>query len=121
MVKPGPKPLGEHNKVESKNLHKLGRVPKRRAAGRAVGRAAGAPGSAGKAFPRFHPWICSPSSHQEEGGPQMKTFEKTFAAHHHKYHSAVITNFLPAPYHNEVIVRLLPPIVCTTSREEVYL
>ena len=30
MVKPGPMPSGEHNKVESKKLHKLGRFPKRR-------------------------------------------------------------------------------------------
>ena len=42
MVKPGPKPPGEH-KVESKKLHKLGKFPKLRAAG--VG---------GKAFSR--PW-----------------------------------------------------------------
>ena len=40
MVKLGPMPLGEHNKVESKKLHKLGRFPKLRAAG-----------AAGKAFP----------------------------------------------------------------------
>ena len=33
MVKPGPMPPGEHNKVESKKLHKLGRFPKLRAAG----------------------------------------------------------------------------------------
>ena len=46
MVKPGPKPPGEHNKVESKKLHKFGRFPKLRAAGRA----AGAAGTAGKAF-----------------------------------------------------------------------
>ena len=30
MVKPGPMPPGEHNKVESKILHKLGRFPKLR-------------------------------------------------------------------------------------------
>ena len=36
MVKPGPMPPGEHNKVESKKLHKLGRFPKQRAAGRAA-------------------------------------------------------------------------------------
>ena len=34
MVKPGPKPRREHNKVESKKLHKLGRFPKLRAAGK---------------------------------------------------------------------------------------
>ena len=28
MVKPGPMPPREHNKVESKKLHKLGRFPK---------------------------------------------------------------------------------------------
>ena len=39
MVKPGPMPPGEHKKVESKKLHKLGRFPKLRAAG-----------AAGKAF-----------------------------------------------------------------------
>ena len=33
MVKPGPMPPGEHNKVESKKLHKLGRFPKLHAAG----------------------------------------------------------------------------------------
>ena len=32
MVKPGPKPPGEHNKVESKKLHKLGGFPKLAAA-----------------------------------------------------------------------------------------
>ena len=37
------KPPGEHNRVESKKLHKLGRFPKLRAAGRATG-------AAGKAF-----------------------------------------------------------------------
>ena len=42
MVKPGPKPPREHNKVESKKLHKLGKFPKLRA----VGRAAGAAGEA---------------------------------------------------------------------------
>ena len=30
MVKPGPMPPGQHNKVESKKHHKLGRFPKRR-------------------------------------------------------------------------------------------
>ena len=35
MAKPDPKPPGEHNKVESKKLHKLGRFPKLRAAGKA--------------------------------------------------------------------------------------
>ena len=35
MVKPGPIAPGEHNKVESKKLHKLGRFPKLRAAGKA--------------------------------------------------------------------------------------
>ena len=35
MVKPGPKPPGEHNKVESKKLHKLDRFPNLRAAGKA--------------------------------------------------------------------------------------
>ena len=39
MVKPGPIAPGEHNKVESKKLHELGRLPKVRAAG-----------AAGKAF-----------------------------------------------------------------------
>ena len=43
MVKPGPKPPGEHDKVESKILHKLGRFPKLRAAG-AVGKAFSMPG-----------------------------------------------------------------------------
>ena len=43
MVKLGPMPPGEHNKVESKKLHKLGRFPKLRAAGRAAG-------AAGKSF-----------------------------------------------------------------------
>ena len=33
MVKPGPKPPEEHNKVESKKLHKLDRFPRLRAAG----------------------------------------------------------------------------------------
>ena len=28
MAKPGPMPPGEHDKVESKKLHKLGRFPK---------------------------------------------------------------------------------------------
>ena len=46
MVKPGPKPPGEHNKVESKKLHKLGRFPKLRAAGHAAG-------ATGKAFSKF--------------------------------------------------------------------
>ena len=32
MVKPGSMPPGEHNKVESKKLHKLGKFPKLRAA-----------------------------------------------------------------------------------------
>ena len=41
MVKPGPMPPREHNKVESKKFHKLGRFPKLRAAG-----------AAGKAFSR---------------------------------------------------------------------
>ena len=36
MVKLGPKPPREHNKVESKKLHKLGRLPKLRVAGRAA-------------------------------------------------------------------------------------
>ena len=36
MVKTGPKPPGERNKVESKKLHKLGKFPKLRATGRAV-------------------------------------------------------------------------------------
>ena len=40
MAKPGTKPPGEHNKVESKKLHKLGRFPTLHAAGRAA-RAAG--------------------------------------------------------------------------------
>ena len=35
MVKPGPIASGEHNKVESKKLHKLGRFPKLRAAEKA--------------------------------------------------------------------------------------
>ena len=39
MVKPGPMPPGEHNKVESKKLHKLGRFPKLRAVERAAGKA----------------------------------------------------------------------------------
>ena len=39
MVKPGLKPPGEHNKVESKKLHKLGRFPKLRAAGRTARKA----------------------------------------------------------------------------------
>ena len=39
MVKPGPKPPGEHNKVEYKKLHKLGKFPELRAAGRAAGAA----------------------------------------------------------------------------------
>ena len=39
MVKPGPKPPGEHNKVESKKLHKLGRFPKLRAARKAFSQA----------------------------------------------------------------------------------
>ena len=43
MVKPGPMPPPENNKVESKKLHKLGRFPKLRAAGPAAG-------AAGKAF-----------------------------------------------------------------------
>ena len=30
MVKPGPMPPGEHDKVESKKLHKLGSFPKLR-------------------------------------------------------------------------------------------
>ena len=34
MVKPGPKPPGEHNKMESKTFHKLGRFPKLRARAR---------------------------------------------------------------------------------------
>ena len=34
IVKPGPMPPGEHNKVESKKLHKLGKFPKLRATGR---------------------------------------------------------------------------------------
>ena len=38
MVKPGPMPPGEHNKVESKKLHKLGKFPKMRTAG-ATGKA----------------------------------------------------------------------------------
>ena len=46
MVKPGPKPPGEHNEVESKTLHKLGRFPKLRTVGRATGRTAGAAGNA---------------------------------------------------------------------------
>ena len=50
MVKPGPKPPGEHNKVESKKLHELGRFPKLRAARRA----AGATGAVGKAFSVVH-------------------------------------------------------------------
>ena len=36
MVKPGPMPPREHNKMESKKLHKLGTFPKLRAAGRAA-------------------------------------------------------------------------------------
>ena len=36
MVKPGPMPPGEHNKVESIKPHKLGKFPKMRAAGRAT-------------------------------------------------------------------------------------
>ena len=43
MVKPDPMPPREHNKVESKKPHKLGRFPKLRVAGRAAG-------AAGKAF-----------------------------------------------------------------------
>ena len=39
MVKAGPMPRGDHNKVESEKLHKLGRFPKLRAAGRAAGKA----------------------------------------------------------------------------------
>ena len=39
MVKPGLMPPGEHNKVESKKLHKLGKFPKLRAAGRAAEKA----------------------------------------------------------------------------------
>ena len=35
MGKPGPIAPGEHNKVESKTLHKLGRFPKLRTAGKA--------------------------------------------------------------------------------------
>ena len=38
-VKPGPKPPREHDKVESKKLHKLGRFPKLRVAVRAAGAA----------------------------------------------------------------------------------
>ena len=34
MVKPGPIAPGQHNKVESKKHHKLGRFPKLRAAGK---------------------------------------------------------------------------------------
>ena len=34
MVKPGPKLPGEHIKVESKKLHKLGRFPKLHAVGK---------------------------------------------------------------------------------------
>ena len=50
MVKPGPMPPGEHNKVESKKLPQLGRFPKLRSVG-----------VAGKAF-SLGPW-------QREGGP----------------------------------------------------
>ena len=39
MVKLGPMPPGEHNKVESKKLHNLGKFPKLRAAGRAARKA----------------------------------------------------------------------------------
>ena len=39
MVEPGPKPPGEHNKVESKKLHKLGMFPKLCPVGRAAGKA----------------------------------------------------------------------------------
>ena len=39
MVKQGPMPPGEHNKVESKKLHKLGRFPNLRAAMRDAGNA----------------------------------------------------------------------------------
>ena len=39
MIKPGPKPPGEHNKVESKMLHKLGGFPKLRAAASAARKA----------------------------------------------------------------------------------
>ena len=35
IVKPGPIAPGEHNKVESKKLHKLGKFPKLRTAGKA--------------------------------------------------------------------------------------
>ena len=47
MVKPGPMPPGEHNKVESKKLHKLGRFPKLHAAG-----------AAGKAFSMYCFCLC---------------------------------------------------------------
>ena len=49
MVKPGPMPAGEHNKVESKRLLKFGRFPKLRATLRAAGRAA----RAKKPSPRY--------------------------------------------------------------------
>ena len=49
MVKPGPKHPGEHNKVESKKLNKLGRFPKLRAAERVAG-------AAGKAFSLLPQW-----------------------------------------------------------------
>ena len=39
MVEPGAKPPREHNKVESKKLHKLGRFPKLCPVGRAAGKA----------------------------------------------------------------------------------
>ena len=43
MVKPGPKPPREHNKVESKKLHNLDKFSK-------LGAAVRAAGAAGKAF-----------------------------------------------------------------------
>ena len=46
MVKPGPMPPGEHNKVESKKLHKVGRFPKLRAARKAFSQAKRASGHA---------------------------------------------------------------------------
>ena len=49
MVEPGAKPSGEHNILESKKPHKLGRFPKLHAAGRTAG-------AAGKAFSVGSSW-----------------------------------------------------------------
>ena len=58
MVKPSPKPPGEHNKLESKTLHKLGMLVKLCAARRI----ANVTGAAGKAFsyPKAGSWMSSP-------------------------------------------------------------